>query len=119
MKLFAIFVLMKVRLVKQQTITNYVSKNQNSRKYFDEWLIKLYNSDWSNTNEIKQTFNSADILGKSSSRIVFNIGGNHYRMICKFHFGKKKVHLFIMWIGTHAEYSKLFDGDHQYTIKSY
>ena len=110
---------MRIRLVKQHTITKYVSKNQNSKKYFDEWLIRLQHADWSNTNEIKLTYNSADILGKSSSRIVFNIGGNHYRMICKFHFGKKKVHLFIMWIGTHAEYTKLFDGDLQYTIKSY
>ena len=110
---------MRIRLVKQHTITKYVSKNQNSKKYFDEWLIKLQPADWSNTNEIKQTYNSADILGKSSSRIVFNIGGNHYRMICKFHFGKNKVHLFIMWIGTHEEYTKLFDGDLQYTIKSY
>ncbi len=110
---------MRIRLVKQQTIAKYVSKNQNSKKYFDEWLIKIQYAEWANTNDIKQTYNSADILGKSSSRIVFNIGGNHYRMICKFHFGKKKIHLFIMWIGTHAEYTKLFDEGFQYTIKSY
>ncbi len=110
---------MRIRLVKQNTITNYISKNQNSKKYFDDWLVKLQQADWSNTNDIKQTFNSADILGKSSSRIIFNIGGNHYRMICKFHFGKKKVHLFIKWIGTHAEYTKLFDGDQQYTVNLY
>ena len=81
---------MRIRLVKQHTITKYVSKNQNSKKYFDEWLEKLKYANWSNTNEIKLTYNSADILGKSSSRIVFNIGGNHHRMICKFHFERKK-----------------------------
>jgi mRNA interferase HigB len=110
---------MRIRLVKQHTITKYVFRNQNSKKYFDEWLVKLKYADWSNTNDIKLTYNSADILGKSSSRIVFNIGGNHYRMICKFHFGKTKVHLYIMWIGTHAGYTELFDGDLQYTIKLY
>lgn len=110
---------MKVRLVTKQTISKFVAKNQNSKKYFDEWLVKLKFADWSNTNEIKTTFNSADILGKSSNRIIFNIGGNHYRMICKFHFGKTKAYLYIMWIGTHAEYTKLFNGDQQYTIKSY
>ncbi len=110
---------MRIRLVKQHTITKYVFKNQNSKKYFDEWLVKLKYADWSNTSDIKLTYNSADILGKSSSRIVFNIGGNHYRMICKFHFGKTKVHLYIMWIGTHAGYTELFVGDLQYTIKLY
>ncbi|WP_407933801.1 type II toxin-antitoxin system HigB family toxin [Draconibacterium orientale] len=28
-----------------------------------------------------RTFNSADIFGKGSSRVVFNIGGNKYRII--------------------------------------
>lgn len=61
----------------------------------------------------------ADVIGKRSNRIIFNIGGNRYRMICKYHFGKVNVHLFIMWIGTHAEYSKLCDKSLQYTIKFY
>ena len=65
------------------------------------------------------TFNSADILGRGSDRIVFNIAGNNFRLICKYHFGKEKVHLFVKWIGTHAEYTKLCKDAKQYDINAY
>lgn len=68
---------------------------------------------------INETFGSADLLGDGSNRIVFNIAGNNYRMICKYHFGITRVHLFIKWIGTHAEYAKLCDGNKQYTVDTY
>jgi mRNA interferase HigB len=40
-------------------------------------------------------------------------------MICKFAFGNSQVHLFICWIGTHAEYTKLCNAQTQYTISNY
>lgn len=66
--------------------------------------------------EIVSTFNGADILGKGSGRVVFNIGGNNFRLICKYHFGNTRVHLFIKWIGTHAEYTKLCNEGKQYEV---
>lgn len=59
------------------------------------------------------------ILGWNSNRVVFNIGGNNYRMICKYAFGEKQVHLFICWIGTNTEYDELCDNNEQYTITNY
>lgn len=44
---------------------------------------------------------------------------SRYRMICKYVFGQKQVHLFISWIGTHAEYDELCDKNKQYTITDY
>lgn len=79
----------------------------------------LKKSDWVLPNDIIDTFGSADLLGNGSNRVVFDIGGNNYRMICKYHFGASKVHLFINWIGTHAEYTQLCDRKEQYTINLY
>lgn len=110
---------MKVRLIKMKTIVKYTLKNANSKTSLYHWVEKLKNADWNTVNDIKQTFGTADQIGKGTNRIVFNIGGNNYRMICKYHFGKNYVHLFINWIGTHAEYSKLCDKDLQYTINLY
>ncbi|WP_394367549.1 type II toxin-antitoxin system HigB family toxin [Mangrovibacterium lignilyticum] len=36
-------------------------------------------------------------MEKGSNRVVFNIGGNKYRVICQYYFGRQKVHLFIKW----------------------
>lgn len=107
------------RLVKKKTIAKYVLKNANSRVSFDQWIDKLKSVDWNKPNNIKNTYGTGDIIGKGSNRIVFNIGGNDYRMICKYHFGRRYVHLFINWIGTHAEYTKLCDDQLQFTINKY
>lgn len=110
---------MKVRLIKKQTIINYVNKKDNSKAYFDNWLNKLKYAEWESTNDIKGTFNTVDFLGRESKRVIFNIGGNNYRMICSYHFGRRNIHLFICWIGTHAEYDKLCNKNIQYTINKY
>lgn len=110
---------MKVRLVKRKTIEDYVQDNARSRSSFRIWLTNLKFADWSEPNDILGTYGSADLLGRGSSRIVFDIGGNNYRMICKYLFGETKTHLYIKWIGTHAEYSELVRRKDQYTIDIY
>jgi len=107
---------MKVHLIKKQTIENFVLANSSSKSSFNSWLTALKYADWDKPESIKRTFNSADLLGKSSKRVVFDIGGNNYRMICKYYFGKNKVHLFICWLGTHAEYDELCNKTLQFTI---
>ncbi len=110
---------MKVHLIKKQSIEDYILKNARSKVSFEIWLSILNRADWNEPNEILSTYNSADILGKGSERVVFNIGGNNYRLICKYHFGKMKVHLFVKWIGTHAEYTKLCNAEKQFDISKY
>jgi len=110
---------MKVHLIKKQSIEDYILKNAQSRVSFEIWLSILKRADWIEPNEIISTFNSADILGKGSNRVVFNIGGNNYRMICKYNFGSMRVHLFVKWIGTHADYTKLCNKGKQYDISAY
>ena len=79
----------------------------------------IVQTDWETPQDIVATFNSADILGKSSNRVVFNIGGNKYRIICRYYFGRQKVHLFVKWIGTHADYTKLCNNEEQYSMDSF
>jgi mRNA interferase HigB len=109
---------MRVHLIKKQTIEDYVEGNARSKSSFEDWLEKLKNADWQ-TPDIKKTYNSADLLGKASSRVVFDIAGNNYRMICHYVFGERKVHLFVCWIGTHAKYDEVCSNNEQYTVNSY
>lgn len=68
---------------------------------------------------MQATFPGTDLLVNGSNRAVFNIGGNKYRMIGKYGFGAREVHLFICWIGTHAGYDKLCKAGLQYTVSNY
>ena len=110
---------MKIHLIKKQTIEDFVTRYARSRSSFGLWLTAVKFADWNQPADIQQTFGSVDLLGNSSNRVVFDIGGNNYRMICKYSFGEKQVHLFICWIGTHAEYDGLCNKNQQYTVNIY
>ena len=110
---------MKARLIKKKSIENFALQNASSRSSFGLWFVFLKHANWAEPGDIIATFGSADLLGNGSNRVVFNIAGNNYRMICKYHFGITKVHLYIKWIGTHGEYTKLCGNNEQYTINKF
>lgn len=113
---------MKVNIIKKQTIEDYAATIRH-KSSFEEWTSKVKFADWNSPGDILATFSKADLLGKGSNRVVFNIAGNNYRMICKYFFAKntrkQRVHLYVCWIGTHKEYDKICASSSQYTINSY
>ena len=110
---------MRVHLIRKETIDAFAKENAQSRVSFDEWCQKLRYADWELPEDMQRTFPSTDLLGNSSNRAVFDIGGNKYRLIGKYAFGDKEVHLFICWIGTHADYDKLCKAGKQYNVSHY
>ena len=110
---------MKVRLIKRKSIEDFALQNARSRSSFRIWLTLLKQADWNEPGDIADTYGSADLLGNGSNRVVFDIAGNNYRMICKYHFGITRLHLYIKWIGTHAAYTALCDNNEQYTVNIY
>ena len=110
---------MQIRLVKKKTIEQFILRHPDSKRGFDDWFAKLKRSDWTMPVHIIENFNTADILGNGSLRVVFNIAGSKYRMICKYWFGVKCARLYIKWIGTHAEYDRLCSERLQYTINRF
>jgi mRNA interferase HigB len=110
---------MRIHLIRKETIEEYVNEHARSKSSFEEWLSALKSADWKKADDIQLTYGSADLLGRGSNRVVFDIGGNKYRMICKYAFGEKMVHVFICWMGTHAEYDKLNKENRQFTVCKY
>ena len=51
--------------------------------------------------ELKRTFNSVDKVGKY---IVFNVGGNNYRIVAVVHYNRHK--LYIRDVLTHSDYDR-------------
>jgi len=110
---------LKVHLIKSTTLVEYAKKHASGTSSFNQWISKVKRADWEKPQDMLDTFNSVDLLGKGCSRAVFDIGGNDYRLICSYHFGKTMVHLFVKWIGTHAEYEELCKMNRQYTVDHY
>ena len=52
---------------------------------------------------IRQRYRSASIL--RSNRVVFDIGGNKYRLVVRINYHYRVV--YIRFVGTHAEYDRI------------
>lgn len=81
-------------------MTNYVrqAEQQLKARYQETKLAR-----WKTPSDIKRSYPSASIL--QDNRIVFNIKGNHYRLIVRINFHYQIV--WIRFIGTHAQYDRI------------
>ena len=70
-------------------------------KAMREWTNIARRADWANFSRLKQTFNSADAY---KDCVIFDIGGNKYRIIGKV--GYQKHLVFIRFVLTHSEYDE-------------
>lgn len=66
------------------------------------WVKVVQAADWSKPNDVKEMFGSADLL--ADGRVVFDIGGNKYRLVVAVHYRGKRI--YIRFIGTHKEYDR-------------
>jgi mRNA interferase HigB len=65
------------------------------------WYKIASKADWRSFADVRQTYSSADYVDPFT---VFNIRGNHYRLIVKIEYKKHLV--FIKHVLTHKEYDK-------------
>jgi mRNA interferase HigB len=87
-----------VTIAGRQRIMKFIRKHANARASLTAWLDVAEEADWKTPQDIKERFGSADIL--SGNRIVFNIGGNNYRLVVLVTY--RNGVLLIQKIGTHA-----------------
>lgn len=60
-------------------------------------------SNWSLPQALKDQYSNASICG--NNRVVFNIGGNKYRLVVEIQYHAKIV--WVKFIGTHAQYDQI------------
>ncbi len=103
---------MKVKLFKWNNIIEYCGNDSIMLTAFENFHNQLQYCDWEIPSDIIQSFRTADIIScqnKPFNRVIFNVGGNKYRLICGYKFGKNNVVLYVRFIGTHTEYDNILD----------
>jgi mRNA interferase HigB len=89
-------------VVGKQILEKFIKKHARAGSSLRPWLAEAEGADWKTTQDIRNRFNSADFL--SDNRVVFNIGGNKYRLVVIAYYAAGILK--IDRIGTHAEYDK-------------
>jgi len=92
-----------MHVVKCSTIKLFWEKHPDSSEALKTWCKLLKSINFRDFHELKEYFGTADNIGMN--RVVFNIKGNHYRLIAKINYTKGRV--FIRFIGTHKEYDRI------------
>lgn len=117
-----------IRIIAIKHLKDFIDIHSKYADGIKAWIAIVESSDWECPMDIVKTFGvkAVDLLGKkdnkpntsSSNRVVFDIKGNQIRIIAKyqFHIKQKNGWLYIKWIGTHSEYTKLCEKNLQYDI---
>lgn len=72
---------------------------RDSWKPLNAWFKSARNADWKSFADIKKAYGSVDFVGDC---VVFDIGGNKYRLVVRCNFPSHKV--YVREVMTHKEY---------------
>ena len=92
-----------MHIISFRKLREFFEEDPNSKIALQDWYKRVGKADWDNFSDIRKTFNSVDSVG--NSRFVFNVKGNHYRIVALLLFQVKRV--YIRWVGTHKDYDKI------------
>lgn len=90
-----------MHVITRKRILEFGAVHPDSRPSLGAWYRVVSKSRFGSFAELRKTFPSADWVDKL---VVFNIGGNKYRLVAAIHFNRGKVYL--RAILTHEEYSR-------------
>jgi mRNA interferase HigB len=98
-----------MRIIAKRTLRQFWEAHQRNRAAktpLEDWYAQAGAADWATPAEVKAQFGDASIL--QGGRVVFNIGGNKYRLVVRINYPYRVV--YIRFVGTHAEYDEIDAG---------
>ncbi|MDF3837955.1 type II toxin-antitoxin system HigB family toxin [Cupriavidus basilensis] len=91
-----------MRIIAKRNLLTFCEQHPAARQPLLAWHEEAIQARWSTPQDIKDRYASASFVG--SNRVVFNIGGNKYRLIVAVAYRVGVV--YVKFIGTHAEYDR-------------
>jgi len=107
---------MKVNLITKRVVIDFIKSNSQAKKPFITFLQKIKQADWDGIEDVQKTFQRASIIC-GGERVVFRLAS--YRLICGYKKTKKRISLYVKFIGTHSEYDQINDSEQQCTVSNY
>jgi mRNA interferase HigB len=90
-----------MHVISRKALRAFWEQHPDSQAALARWFKVMLHTNFKNYAELSAAFPSAD---KVDEWIVFNIGGNKYRLITAIHFNRGKV--YVRHVLTHAEYDQ-------------
>ncbi|MBN2895181.1 MAG: type II toxin-antitoxin system HigB family toxin [Campylobacterales bacterium] len=92
-----------MRVISKRTLQDFWLTHPDAMHPLAGWYTEATKASWLSPQEIKSQYKTASFL--KDNRVVFNMGGNKYRLIVKINYPYSTV--YIRFVGTHAQYDKI------------
>lgn len=93
-----------LRVIARSTLRDFwEAGHADAEQPLRAWFSEARTATWAGMADIKLRYPHASVV--DAERVVFNIGGNKYRLVVKVWFAGQTI--FIKFIGTHAEYDRV------------
>lgn len=90
-----------MHIISRKALRRFWEQHPGSEPALSRWFIVKQRHNFESFDALRATFPTADKVG---DLIMFNIGGNNYRLITSIHFNRGKV--YIRHVLTHREYDR-------------
>lgn len=92
-----------MRIISRKKIRKFGEKHTDARSALESWYADAKHANWKTPSDIKNIYNNACFVG--TTRVVFNIKGNKYRLVAVIQFEYGIV--YIRFVGTYKEYDRI------------
>lgn len=94
-----------MRVIARRTLREFWERHPQAERPLRAWYKIVSAARWSRPADVKATFGAGvDFVG--DNRIIFDIGGNKYRLIVRVVYDPF-YRILIKFVGTHQEYDKI------------
>ena len=90
-----------MRIIAKKPLRAFWERHTDAEQVLKAWYHDAKQANWKSPHDIRQTYATASIL--PNNRVVFNVRGNHYRLVVAINYDFGIV--YIRFIGTHNEYN--------------
>lgn len=92
-----------MRVIAKKTLQDFWKQAPDAKGALEAWYAEARHAQWKAPADIKTRYAHASII--NNERVVFNVGGNKYRLVVAISFTAGIV--LIKFVGTHADYDKI------------
>ena len=93
----------RVRIIARRALREFWEVHADAEQPLRAWYHDALRADWTSPADVKRVYASASIVG--ANRLVFNIGGNKYRLVVAVNY-KYRI-CYVRFIGTHKAYDRI------------
>ena len=92
-----------MRIIAKSTLREFWEQYPDAEEALKSWYEDVERAGWKTPANIRVANPSASFL--ANNRVIFNIRGNHYRLVVQIHYNTQIV--YVRFVGTHSEYDRI------------